>query len=32
MIAVVTVVNVWGTRKSSDLQNWTTAIKVGAIF
>src|SRR5437868_12416797 len=24
MIAVVTAVNVWGTRKSSDLQNWTT--------
>jgi len=22
-------VNVWGTRKSSDLQNWTTLIKVG---
>ena len=32
MIAVVTVVNVLGTRKSSDLQNWTTAIKVGAIL
>jgi basic amino acid/polyamine antiporter, APA family len=31
MIAVVTVVNVWGTRKSSDLQNWTTLIKVGII-
>jgi APA family basic amino acid/polyamine antiporter len=28
MIAVVTVVNVWGTRKSSDLQNWTTLVKV----
>ena len=27
MIAVVTAVNVWGTRKSSDLQNWTTLIK-----
>src|ERR1700728_55187 len=26
MIAVVTAVNVWGTRKSSDLQNWTTLI------
>ena len=31
MIAVVTVVNVWGTRKSSDLQNVTTLIKVGII-
>jgi len=31
MIAVVTAVNVWGTRKSSDLQNWTTLIKVGII-
>jgi APA family basic amino acid/polyamine antiporter len=27
-IAAVTTVNVLGTRKSSDLQNWTTAIKV----
>src|SRR3981081_2219301 len=31
MIAVVTAVNVWGTRKSSDLQNWTTLIKLGII-
>jgi basic amino acid/polyamine antiporter, APA family len=31
MIAVVTAVNVWGTRKSSDLQNWTTVIKVGIV-
>jgi basic amino acid/polyamine antiporter, APA family len=31
MIAVVTAVNVWGTRKSSNLQNWTTLIKVGII-
>jgi APA family basic amino acid/polyamine antiporter len=31
MIAVVTLVNVWGTRKSSNLQNWTTLIKVGII-
>src|SRR5216684_3316543 len=31
MIAVVTAVNVWGTRKSSDLQNRTTLIKVGII-
>jgi len=28
VIGVVTAVNVWGTRKSSDLQNWTTLIKV----
>jgi APA family basic amino acid/polyamine antiporter len=28
MIAVVTAVNVWGTRKSSNLQNWTTLVKV----
>src|SRR5882672_10735233 len=31
MIAVVTAVNVWGTRKSSDLQNWTTLIKAGIV-
>jgi len=31
MIAVVTVVNVWGTRQSSDLQNWTTLIKVAIV-
>jgi len=31
MIAIVTAVNVWGTRRSSDLQNWTTLIKVGII-
>jgi APA family basic amino acid/polyamine antiporter len=31
MIAVVTAVNVWGTRKSSDLQNWTTLMKVGIV-
>jgi APA family basic amino acid/polyamine antiporter len=31
MIAVVTAVNVWGTRKSSDLQNWTTLIKASAV-
>ena len=30
MIAVVTAVNVWGTRKCSDLQNWTTLIKASA--
>jgi len=28
MIGVVTAVNVWGTRQSSDLQNWTTLVKV----
>jgi basic amino acid/polyamine antiporter, APA family len=32
MIAVVTIVNVIGTRKSADLQNWTTSVKVGAIL
>ena len=31
MIAVVTAVNVWGTRKSSDLQNVTTAIKAALV-
>lgn len=32
MIVVVTIVNVLGTRKSAKLQDWTTAIKVIAIF
>jgi APA family basic amino acid/polyamine antiporter len=32
MIAAMTVVNVRSTRQSADLQNWTTAIKVGAII
>jgi len=32
MIAVLAAVNVWGTRQSADLQNWTTAIKAGAIL
>ncbi len=32
MIAVVTAVNVWGTRESADMQNWTTLIKVVAIL
>lgn len=27
VIAIVTAVNVWGTRRSSDLQNWTTLVK-----
>jgi basic amino acid/polyamine antiporter, APA family len=31
MIVVVTAVNVWGTRKSSDLQNVTTLTKAGII-
>ncbi len=31
MIGIVTAVNVWGTRKSSDLQNWTTLVKIGII-
>lgn len=31
MIATVTAVNVWGTRKSSDLQNVTTVAKMGII-
>jgi basic amino acid/polyamine antiporter, APA family len=31
MIAVLTAVNIKGTRTSADLQNWTTGIKVGAI-
>jgi basic amino acid/polyamine antiporter, APA family len=28
VIVVITVVNVWGTRQSADLQNWTTLAKV----
>src|SRR5262249_23472222 len=32
MIAVITVINVWGTRESADVQNVTTMIKVGAIL
>src|SRR5262249_25557094 len=32
MIAVLTIVNVKGTRESADLQNWTTGIKVGALL
>ncbi len=32
MIAVLTIVNIKGTRTSADLQNWTTGIKVGAIL
>lgn len=32
MVVVLAVVNVVGTRRSATLQNWTTAIKVGAIL
>lgn len=32
MIALVAAVNIIGTRKSSDLQNWTTVIKVTGIL
>ncbi|HEY1471517.1 MAG TPA: APC family permease [Candidatus Acidoferrum sp.] len=32
MIGVVTAVNIWGTRKSSDLQNVTTLTKVGIVL
>jgi APA family basic amino acid/polyamine antiporter len=32
MIVVVTIINVIGTRKSADLQDWTTTIKVAAIL
>jgi APA family basic amino acid/polyamine antiporter len=32
MIAALAVINVVGTRRSADMQNWTTAIKVGAIL
>jgi basic amino acid/polyamine antiporter, APA family len=31
MIAIVTIINVLGTRESANVQNWTTAIKVAAI-
>jgi APA family basic amino acid/polyamine antiporter len=31
MIGVITAINVWGTRKSSNLQNDTTLIKVGIV-
>jgi basic amino acid/polyamine antiporter, APA family len=31
MLALITVINVIGTRKSADVQNWTTLIKVAAI-
>jgi APA family basic amino acid/polyamine antiporter len=32
MIVVVTIINVIGTRKSANLQDWTTTIKVAAIL
>ena len=28
VIGIITVVNIWGTRRSADLQNWTTLVKV----
>lgn len=31
MIAVIMVINIRGTRQSSDVQNWTTAIKLAAV-
>ena len=31
MIALITVINVLGTRKSADVQNWTTLVKMVAI-
>jgi APA family basic amino acid/polyamine antiporter len=31
MIVAIAAINVFGTRRSANLQNWTTAIKVGAI-
>ena len=31
MIAIITVVNVLGVRKSSNLMNWATAVKVGCL-
>ena len=31
-ILVVTLVNVWGTRRGAVVQNWSTAIKVGALL
>jgi basic amino acid/polyamine antiporter, APA family len=32
MIGVITIVNIYGTRESSDLQNWTTYIKIALIL
>lgn len=32
MIGVITIVNIYGTRESSDLQNWTTYIKIVLIL
>jgi APA family basic amino acid/polyamine antiporter len=32
MIAVITAINIWGTRKSSDLQNWSSILKIGLII
>ncbi len=32
MIAIITLVNIYGTRESSDMQNWTTYLKVALIL
>lgn len=32
MIAIIAVINAIGTRRSANVQNWTTALKVGAIL
>jgi basic amino acid/polyamine antiporter, APA family len=32
VIAAVTAVNIWGTRRGSDLQNWTTVVKTVMIL
>src|SRR5213075_1199370 len=32
MLAVVAAINVFSTRRSSDVQNWSTGIKVGALL
>jgi basic amino acid/polyamine antiporter, APA family len=31
VIVIITIINVAGTRRSANVQNWTTAVKVGAI-
>ena len=32
VIVVITIINVLGTRRSANVQNWTTGVKVAAIF
>jgi APA family basic amino acid/polyamine antiporter len=32
LLAIVAAINVWSTRGSADVQNWSTAIKVGALL